>query len=98
MTRTIMLLSTAAAGGLLAFAPARASAQSWGVYVDGGYPRRDHYDPYYAQEARREHWREEQRERWEAHERWERERAERAWNRERWERRREWRGSEDDDD
>lgn len=76
MTRTMMFLSTAVAGSLLAFMPASASAQSWGSYGQsyGGYG----YNDGYYRDGRRDHWRE-RRERWEARRRWERERE---WRRE----------------
>ena len=55
MTRTLMFLSTAVAGGLLAFMPASASAQSWG-YGDG-YRHYGYNDGYY-RDGGRDHWRE----------------------------------------
>ena len=76
MTRTMMFLSTAVAGSLLAFLPASASAQSWGSYGDG-YRSYGYNDGYY-RDGRRDHWRD-RRDRWEARERRERERE---WRRE----------------
>ena len=76
MTRTMMFLSTAVAGGLLAFMPATASAQRWGSY-DQSYQRYGYNDGYY-RDGRRDNWRE-RRDRWEARRRWERERE---WRRE----------------
>ena len=87
MTRTMMFLSTAVAGSLLAFLPASASAQSWGSY--GGSYRSYGYNDGYYRDSRRDHWRE-RRERWEARRRWERERE---WRREH---RRHWRDRDDD--
>lgn len=75
MTRTMMFLSTAVAGGLLALTPTSASAQSWGSYNDG-YRHYGYNDGY--RDGGRNHWRE-RRERWEARRRWERERE---WRRE----------------
>lgn len=85
MTRTMMFLSTAVAGGLLAFMPATASAQRWGSY-DRGYQSYGYGDGYY-RDGRRDHWRE-RRDRWEARERWERQRE---WRREHRQRRHHWR-------
>jgi len=80
MTRTLMFLSTAVAGGLLAFMPASASAQSWG-YGDG-YRHYGYNDGYY-RDGGRDHWRE-RRDRWEARRRWEREREWRREHRRHW--------------
>jgi|GEM_PF-1575086 len=71
MTRTMMFLSTAVAGGLLAFLPTAASAQSWGSYGDG-YRHYSYNDGYY-RDGGRDHWRD-RRDRREARERRERER------------------------
>jgi len=84
MTRTMMFLSTAVAGSLLAFLPTIASAQSWGSYGDG-YRHYGYNDGYY-RDGGRDHWRE-RRERWEARRRWERERE---WRREHRHHRRYW--------
>lgn len=76
MTRTMMFLSTAVAGGLLALMPTTASAQSWGS-CNGGYRHYGYNDGYY-RDGRGDRWRE-RHQRWEARERRERERE---WRRE----------------
>jgi len=81
MTRNMMFLSTAVAGGLLALMPTSASAQRWGSY-DDGYRHYGYNDGYY-RDGGRSDWRE-RRERWEARRRWEREREWRREHRRHW--------------
>lgn len=75
MTRTMMILSTAVAGGLLALMPTTASAQSWSY---GDSYRNYGYDNGYYRDGRGDRYRD-RHERWEARERRERERE---WRRE----------------